>query len=62
MEEYFKALDYYIDLKIKYAKFDLENDLAYRREFHLVANAKSDMQVQFMILMNNKQDYKKPEE
>ena len=58
MEKFFKAQETYINLKIKYANVDLEEDLRYRREFHEVANAKADMETQFMILMNKKQNVK----
>lgn len=58
MEKYFKALDEYISLKIAYSKYDLENDLRYRREFHELANAKANMESQFFLLINKKEDRK----
>jgi hypothetical protein len=56
MKEYFEAMENYINLKIKYANLDLENDLKYRKEFHELANTKSEMETRFIILMNKKQD------
>lgn len=57
MKKYFDAMELYISLKIKYANVALEKDFSKQLEqSRELANAKSDMETQFKILINTKAD------